>query len=130
MRRIEWPQAFSYVAIVTLLTVSAASVVAQTSVLPSQSNVAKDVAGIREATDRLLRALDDLDWEPFRGSWASDPTVFFPLGDTPDRVSGQLAVEERGRRFFEETRARRLVEAAAHRGRWAPWPPPLCGGTE
>jgi hypothetical protein len=107
MRSIEWLQASSYVAVVTLLAVSAASVVAQTSVTASQSKAAEDVVGIREAADRLLRTLDNLDWEPFRASWASDPTVFFPFGDTPDRVSGQLAVEARWRRFFEEARARR-----------------------
>jgi hypothetical protein len=47
---------------------------------------------VDEAAERFLRALDDLDWEPFRASWASEPTVFFPFGDTPDRVSGQVAV--------------------------------------
>ena len=107
MRSIEWRQASSYVAVVTLLAVSAASVVAQTSATASQSKAAEDVVGIRGAADRLLRALDDLDWEPFRASWASGPTVFFPFGDTPDRVTGQLAVEARWRRFFEEARARR-----------------------
>ena len=64
------------------------------------------VAGIHEATERLLRALDDLDWEPFRACWASEPTVFLPIGDTPDRVSGRVAVEARWKRFFEEQRAR------------------------
>ena len=93
MRSIEWLQAFSYVAVVTLLAVSAASALAQPSVIASQSKAADDVGGIREAADRFLRALDDLDWEPFRASWASDPTVFFPFGDTPDRVTGQLPVE-------------------------------------
>jgi len=107
MRSIEWLQASSHVALVTLLAVSAASVLAQTSVTASQSKAAEDVGGIRAAADRLLRALDDLDWEPFRASWASDPTVFFPFGDTPDRVTGQPAVEARWRRFFEEARARR-----------------------
>ena len=107
MRSIEWLQASSYVAVVTLLAVSAASALAQTSVIDLQSKAAEDVVGIREAADRFLRALDDLDWEPFGASWASDPTVFFPFGDTPDRVTGHLAVEARWRRFFEEARARR-----------------------
>lgn len=57
--------------------------------------------------ERFLRALDDLDWEPFRASWSSEPTVFFPFGDTPERVAGQAAVEARWRRFFDEARARR-----------------------
>ncbi|HSB41278.1 MAG TPA: nuclear transport factor 2 family protein, partial [Methylomirabilota bacterium] len=69
--------------------------------------VSEDVIGIHAAAERFLRALDDLDWDPFRASWASNPTVFFPFGDTPERVAGQAAVEARWRRFFEEARARR-----------------------
>jgi ketosteroid isomerase-like protein len=63
------------------------------------------VAGVREATERFLRALDHLDWEPFRASWASEPTVFLPFGDTPERLAGREAVEARWRRFFDEARA-------------------------
>jgi len=66
-----------------------------------------ELVEIRAAAARFLRVLDDLDWEPFRASWASEPTVFFPFGDTPDRVTGQAAVEARWRRFFDEARARR-----------------------
>ena len=73
----------------------------------SQSKASESLAGIHAAAERFLRALDDLDWESFRASWASEPTVFFPLGDTPDRVTGQVAVEARWRRFFEEARPRR-----------------------
>jgi hypothetical protein len=62
---------------------------------------------LREAAERFLRALDDLDWEPFVASWASEPTVFFPFGDTPERVTGHGPVEARGRRFFEEARESR-----------------------
>ncbi len=107
MRYIKWLQAFSYVAVVALLAVVAASALAQTSVTASQSMVSEDLVGIHAAAERFLRALDDLDWEPFRASWASKPTVFFPFGDTPDRVTGQVAVEARWRRFFDEARARR-----------------------
>ena len=86
---------------------SVGGIIAQTSATAPQSNTPDDVAGIREAAERFLRALDNLDWEPFRASWASDPTVFFPFGDTPERVTGRVVVEERWRRFFEEARARR-----------------------
>ena len=72
------------------------------------------LAGVRTAAERFVRALDDLDWEPFRTSWASEPTVFFPFDDTPDRVTGRTAVEARWRRFFEETRARRLGPPYLH----------------
>ena len=73
----------------------------------SQPEASHGVAGIRDAAERFLRALDDLEWEPFGESWASDPTVFFPFGDTPERVTGRVAVEERWRRFFEEARVGR-----------------------
>ena len=79
----------------------------QKPVTASQAKAPEDLAGVRTAAERFLRALDDLDWEPFRASWASEPTVFFPFGDTPDRVTGRTAVEARWRRFFEEMRARR-----------------------
>jgi hypothetical protein len=35
----------------------------------------EDPAGVRSAAERFLGALDDLDWEPFRTSWASEPRV-------------------------------------------------------
>jgi hypothetical protein len=103
MRNIEWRHVSAYVAAVALLAVSV-SALAQVAV---ESKATEEVAGIRQAADRFLRALDDLDWERFRASWASEPTVFFPFADTPDRATGLLAVEERWRRFFEETRVRR-----------------------
>jgi hypothetical protein len=66
----------------------------------------EDVVEIQAAAERFLRALGDLDWEAFRASWASEPTVFFPFGDAPDRVTGTEAVEARWRRFFDEARSR------------------------
>jgi hypothetical protein len=56
----------------------------QTSVTASQSKAREDLVEIQAAAERFLRALDNLDWEPFRASWAAEPTVFFPFGDTPD----------------------------------------------
>jgi len=102
---IKWLQASCYVTVIVLLPVAAPPALAQT--IASQSRVSEDVKGIQAAAERFLRALDDLDWDPFRASWASNPTVFFPFGDTPEGVTGQAAVEARWRRFFEEARARR-----------------------
>jgi ketosteroid isomerase-like protein len=76
-------------------------------VIAVQAKAPEDLAGVRTAAERFLRALDDLDWATFETSWASEPTVFFPFGDTPDRVTGKTAVESRWRQFFEETRTRR-----------------------
>jgi hypothetical protein len=74
-------------------------------VFASQFKPPDDVAVIRAAADHFLRVFDDLDWELFRTSWASEPSVFFPSDDAPERVSGRAAVEARFRRFFDEVRA-------------------------
>jgi hypothetical protein len=96
------------------LVLSVAFVLAQTPVTAAQSTPPGELAGIRAAAERFLRALDDLDWEAFRASWVSEPTVFFPFADTPDRVIGQQAVETRWRQFFDEARARRAGPPYLH----------------
>jgi ketosteroid isomerase-like protein len=101
-RNSSWCMAF-----VTLAAHSPVSSLAQTSATSAQVTTSESVAGIREATERLLRALDDLDWESFRTSWAQRPTAFLPFDDTPDGVVGRQDVESRWRRFFDETRASR-----------------------
>ena len=107
MSYIKWSQAFwGYAALVTFLAGPATSALAQAPVIASQSKTSADLAGVHAAAERFLRVFDDLDWESFRASWASEPTVFFPFPDTPDRVAGQVAVEARWRRFFEEARKR------------------------
>ncbi|MBI1731927.1 MAG: nuclear transport factor 2 family protein [Gammaproteobacteria bacterium] len=75
-------------------------------VIADQTKAADDPAPIRAAAEQFLRVFDDLDWEPFRASWAAEPSVFFPFDDTPERVTGRAAVEARFRRLFDETRAR------------------------
>ncbi len=63
--------------------------------IDSELKASEDIVGIHEATERFLLALDDLNWEQFRTSWASEPMVFVPFGDTPERVTGRVAVEAR-----------------------------------
>ena len=72
----------------------------------AQSKPPDDLAAVRAAADHFLRVFDNLDWDPFRAAWASEPTVFFPFDDTPELVIGRAAVEARFRRFFDEVRAR------------------------
>jgi ketosteroid isomerase-like protein len=57
-------------------------------------------ASVGAATERFLRAFENLDWEAFRLVWASEPTVFFPFDDTAERVTGKAAMEARWQRFF------------------------------
>src|SRR3989304_5408871 len=74
-------------------------------VLATQLKPPDDVAVIRAAADHFLRVFDDLDWELFRTCWASEPSVFGPSDDTPERVNGRTEVEAGFRRFFDEVRA-------------------------
>ena len=73
--------------------------------MADKTNSADNPVPIRAAAEQFLRVFDALDWEPFRASWAAEPSVFFPFDDTPERVEGRAAVEARFRRFFDETRA-------------------------
>jgi ketosteroid isomerase-like protein len=75
-------------------------------VVASQSKGKEELAAIQAAAEHFLQVFADLDWEPFRASWASEPTVFFPFDDTPERATGRAAVEARFRRFFDEVRKR------------------------
>ena len=64
----------------------------------------KETANLREAATQFLDALDNLDWETFEASWAADPSVFFPFNDTPERVDGKTAVDERFEVFFSQVK--------------------------
>src|SRR5204863_3778781 len=75
--RPKWQPASWCVSVIARVALSAVSALAQTSVTASPAKASEDVAGIREAAERFLRALDDLDWEPFSASWASEPTPAF-----------------------------------------------------
>ncbi len=66
-----------------------------------------DVEQIRAAAAHFVHVFDNLDWDAFRACWASEPSIFFPFDDTPERVSGKTAVESRWKRFFDEARASR-----------------------
>jgi len=75
-------------------------------VIGDPAHAREDVTPIRAAAEHFLRVFDNLEWEPFRASWAAEPSVFFPFNDTPERVTGRAAVEARFHKFFEETRVR------------------------
>jgi ketosteroid isomerase-like protein len=66
---------------------------------------AADSAGAHQAAAAFLTAFDSLQWEPFRGYFADDITMFFPFVDTPARVDGRAAVEARFRTFFDQALA-------------------------
>jgi ketosteroid isomerase-like protein len=104
MSHLKRMRTFSWIAAIAFLA-STVPALAQTASAASQPTPRVETASVQDVAERLLHALDNLDWEAFREGWASEPTVFFPFGDTPDRVTGKEAVEARWRRFFDETRS-------------------------
>jgi ketosteroid isomerase-like protein len=89
--------------------VVAATVISCTTLLgqTAASNAADGLEPVRDAAEHFLRVFDNLDWEAFRATWASDPTVFFPFDAVPERATGRTAVEAGFRRFFDEAKAAR-----------------------
>ena len=53
-----------------------------------------------------MTAFGNLDWPAFRAAGSDSPTVFFPISDIPERISGRVEVERRFLALFEEARAR------------------------
>ena len=68
--------------------------------VPSQSTIE-----VRAAADRFLVAFDNLDWDAFKSSWSTSPSVFFPFSDTPKRITGKAEVERVFLAFFDQVRA-------------------------
>ncbi len=73
----------------------------------TSSNLTDGVEPVRAAAEHFLRVFDNLEWEAFRATWASDPTVFFPFDAAPERATGRAAVEAGFRQFFDSVKASR-----------------------
>jgi hypothetical protein len=89
MRCLEHLQALGRTGVVAPAAMTATHAGARTPLIPPQDKSSEDLAGLRAAAERFVRALDDLDGDPFRASWAAEATVFFPFADAPDRVTGE-----------------------------------------
>ena len=72
--------------------------------LAAQSEASADVKALTAAAEHFLDVFQNLDWEKFRAVWTSEPTVFFPFNETPERVTGAQAVEARWQEFFNSRR--------------------------
>lgn len=72
---------------------------------PTRRSGAADAAGVEAALRQFLAAFENLDWEPFRASFADDACVFFPSASTPHRFCGRDVFEARFRRFFDSMRS-------------------------
>jgi ketosteroid isomerase-like protein len=88
-------------ALVAMLLLCSGCATLQSRPPPVQPEPASEV---RAAADKFLVAFDNLDWEPFKASWAASPSVFFPFPDKPKRIDGKAEVERVFAAFFEEVR--------------------------
>lgn len=71
---------------------------------PAYSASPDGTADLQSTANEFLQALDNLDWDLFEKGWSAEPSVFFPFNDTPERVDGKSAVNERFKVFFEQVK--------------------------
>ena len=60
---------------------------------------------VQQAASAFIEAFSNLDWEPFRDSFAADATVFFPFPDVPRRANGKEEIEALFKSFFDDVRS-------------------------
>ena len=60
---------------------------------------------VQSAADAFIKAFNNLDWEPFRNSFADDATLFFPSATmAAARANGRTEIEAIFKTSFETTR--------------------------
>src|SRR6185295_12086409 len=69
------------------------------SALPQAMAKDDKEAEVRAALAKFVQAFDNLDWEPFRASFADNATVFHPRQFAP-RAEGRAGVEETFKQVF------------------------------
>jgi len=70
---------------------------------------------LNAAIEGFLVAFRNLDWEPFRASFAEDATVFFPqTAGVVERADGKGQIEEVFSRVFERARAQKAEPPYLH----------------
>jgi len=98
-----------------LVIVCSASFAARTQTVVPPAMPSAPAAAERspeQAAQAFLRAFDRLEWEPFRGYFAEDMTMFFPFAQTQSRVDGREAIEKVFEGFFRAKR-QQLADAGA-----------------
>ena len=65
----------------------------------------EDCAAIEAFTGEFLRAFEDLDMKQFIPCFADDATVFFPMPESPERVQGRQAIQQRFEHVFASIRS-------------------------
>lgn len=71
----------------------------------ARSSWPADSSAVAAAAGRFLTAFENLDWEPFRASFAEDATAFFPTPEPPGRFVGRAAIEAQFTKVFAAIRA-------------------------
>jgi hypothetical protein len=80
----------SMVTAITLLTASAPFAFATEPATQSADRTA-----VEAFTRKFLSAFENLDMKQFIACFANDATVFFPMPESPERVEGKQAIEQR-----------------------------------
>ena len=70
----------------------------------AQDNTRSTTEDVQEAVAAFIAVFNDLDWEPFRKSFADDATVFFPFAGVPRRTTGRVDYEREFKAFFDTVR--------------------------
>lgn len=69
------------------------------------ANEIDDRAAIEAFAREFLRAFENLDIQRFIACFADDATVFFPVPEPPERVTGKEAIQQRFERVFASIRS-------------------------
>jgi SnoaL-like protein len=66
---------------------------------------AQDSAAVAGALHRFLTAFENLDWGPFRAAFSDSATVFQPVPEMAERVTGPRGIDSTFRAVFAAIRA-------------------------
>lgn len=70
------------------------------------SRAAQDSAAVADALHRFLTAFENLDWGPFRAAFSDSATIFQPVPEMAERVTGPRGIDSTFRAVFAAIRAR------------------------
>lgn len=67
---------------------------------------AQDSAAVAAALQRFLTAFENLDWGPFRAAFSDSATIFQPVPEMAERVTGPRGIDSTFHAVFAAIRAR------------------------
>lgn len=88
----------------------------QSRPLPGSAATAhRDSAAVADALSRFLTAFENLDWTPFRAAFSDSATVFQPIPEMAERVTGPRGIDSTFRAVFAHIRAHATGGPPYHR---------------